>query len=429
LQTDIKNREEFWLKQLLESPHIGILVTDRERNVVFVNKHLCKRIGYEADELIGKSSRIFHISDKSYEEFFQKVLALVEADEPVSIDYPVRHKDGKELWITISGTLSESKNEVLWSIVDITKKVEKEREIKQLKERMEIALLGHNSGVWEWNVTTNEVYFSDEWKRLFGYELNQGEDNFDMWALKVHPDDKERVFTYISNSLEKKLKQFEIVYRFENQAGEWMWILSRGLVFYNENEGIRIVGIHTDITSQKTIEEELSVQKEKLRYLAHHDVLTQLPNRLYFNEKLEILLKREKKRTNIAILFLDLDYFKDINDTYGHDVGDEVLKIVTKRFLKNIRKEDTLARFGGDEFAIILENMKRKSHIEKLAQKLIDIFKDPITIEEDTFTLSCSIGISCSSDEVRDVQQLLKYADIAMYKAKEAGKNRYIFYK
>jgi len=426
---DLVTKEEaYWLRQLLTNPHIGILVTDIDRKIIFVNEHLCEGIGYTKEELLGKDSRIFHVSNVSYDAFFKQVIEKVHRGEPFSIDYEVRHKDGHQVWITISGNLLESKTEVLWTIVDITDRVKKEQEIKQLKERMEIALSGYKAGVWEWNLVTNEVYISAEWKMMLGISSDSA-DSLDLWRSRVHPDDIDDVFNYIQNAIETKEKKLEHIHRLRHGNGEWIWVLARASAVY-EDEYIRLVGIHTDITSQKNIENELLAQKQQLHHLAHHDALTGLPNRLLFHERLEQALQVVKKSdAKVAVFFIDLDYFKEINDAYGHDIGDIVLQIVTKRFLDKMDNENTLARLGGDEFAVIIQNMSSKEDAALLAQKFLDVFEDAIMINGKSFRLSCSIGISIYGDDAENTKTLLKYADVAMYEAKERGKNCYIFYK
>ena len=424
----VTKEEAYWLRQLLTNPHIGILVTDIDRKIIFVNEHLCEGIGYTKEELLGKDSRIFHVSDASYKAFFEKVIEKVHQGKPFSIDYEARHKNGHRVWITISGNLLESKTEVLWTIVDITKRVQKEEEVKQLKERMEIALSGYKAGVWEWNLATNEVYISPEWKRMLGISLDTP-DSLDLWRSRVHPDDIDDVFAYIQDAIAKKEKILEHVHRLRHGNGEWIWVLARASAIYDE-DNVRLVGIHTDITSQKTIENELLQQKQQLHHLAHHDTLTGLPNRLLFHERLELSLHAAKNdESKIAVFFIDLDYFKEINDSYGHDTGDIVLQIVTKRFLDKMHTDDTLARLGGDEFAVIMRNIKKKEDASVLAQRFLDVFEDAIMINGVAFRLSCSIGISVFNDDANDTKSLLKYADVAMYRAKEQGKNCYIFYK
>ena len=184
--------------------------------------------------------------------------------------------------------------------------------------------------------------------------------------------------------------------------------------------------LETDIAT-KTY--EIKKQKDILYDQAHHDALTGLPNRVLFNDRLEHGIEQAKRhKTEIALFFIDLDHFKQINDSLGHPIGDRVLVVVTERLKARIRKEDTLARLGGDEFTIIIEGMEELQDVSHLAQKILEVLTQPIHIEGHTLYISCSIGISFYPQDGIDANNLIKYADAAMYKAKEEGRNNFQFY-
>lgn len=181
----------------------------------------------------------------------------------------------------------------------------------------------------------------------------------------------------------------------------------------------------------KTLErtQVLEEQKNELDYQAHHDNLTGLPNRMKFQKDIQNIISLHKNtNNNIAILFIDLDHFKNINDSFGHDIGDKVIKITATRIKQCIRKDDCLARFGGDEFVVLIDDFYDKDDLESIAENIISCISKPILIENMTMFVSCSIGISLYSDDTLSYQDFVKYADTAMYKAKEAGRNNYQFY-
>ncbi|RLA81334.1 MAG: diguanylate cyclase [Epsilonproteobacteria bacterium] len=205
--------------------------------------------------------------------------------------------------------------------------------------------------------------------------------------------------------------------------------LSLSLLQDENGNIIGYIGVSHDITQRKKDEEKLLEQKNILEYQAHHDALTGLPNRVLFNDRLnQAIQKAKRNNTKVALLFIDLDHFKEINDSLGHETGDEILKIVTLRLTKTIRDEDSLARLGGDEFTVIIENLVDGQDASLLAQKITEVLSQPITLNTNIFYVSSSTGISIYPDDGESTQNLLKFADAAMYKAKDEGRNNYQYY-
>ena len=192
---------------------------------------------------------------------------------------------------------------------------------------------------------------------------------------------------------------------------------------------IGLIGYAQDITQRIIAKQQLLDQKSRLDYEAHHDPLTKLPNRLLFNDRLEQAIKKaSRNKTIIALFFIDLDHFKEINDSLGHDIGDKVLQTVSTRLREHLRASDTLSRLGGDEFTIIMEDLKDNKDAMTLAENILLTLKKPIIINQHELYVSSSIGISLYPNDNTKVTSLLKYADAAMYKAKEEGRDNYQFY-
>ena len=205
--------------------------------------------------------------------------------------------------------------------------------------------------------------------------------------------------------------------------------LSLSLLRDNENVPAGIVGYLQDITERKKAEDALLAHQETLQYQAHYDALTGLPNRVLFTDRLEQSIQKAKRHNEgFALFFIDLDKFKHINDSLGHSVGDKVLKAVAKRLQNIIREEDTLTRLSGDEFTLIMEELARPEDAALLAEKILSILGTAIVIDEHIIYLTGSIGISLYPQDATEEESLLKYADTAMYKAKEEGRNTFQFY-
>ena len=298
---------------------------------------------------------------------------------------------------------------------------------KQLTERLELAFISTQDGLWDWNIATNEVYFSPLWKKMLGYEDLEFESTFAEWEKNVHPQDLKDAKINIQNHFEGKTKSYSNVHRLKHKNGTWVWILARGKALYDENKkAIRMVGTHTDITKETN---ERAAQQHTLEHQAHHDALTKLPNRLLFHDRLSQGIEKAKRyKTHLAVFFIDLDRFKQINDSLGHDVGDKVLEEVSDRLMEVTRQNDTLARLGGDEFTILMEDLHKAQDASLLAEKILKSLLEPINIKGHILYISSSIGIALYPEDADDAISLLKYADAAMYKAKDEGRNKFEFY-
>ena len=257
--------------------------------------------------------------------------------------------------------------------------------------------------------------------------------------LNMHPSELSPQFQPDGRpSHEKAEEMMQLAIENDGSQFEWMHQRSNGENFWAEvnltpitlNDTDVIYVIWRDISENKMAQKKLMEQKDILYYQAHHDPLTGLPNRMLFTERLEYGLEKAKhKGTKLALFFIDLDQFKQINDSLGHEIGDRVLYAVAERLRAKVRKKDTLARLGGDEFVIIMEEYKKIENISVIAEKILEVLIQPIHVEGQTLYISCSIGISLYPKDDIYAGNLLKYADAAMYKAKDEGRNNYQFYR
>ncbi|WP_428737491.1 EAL domain-containing protein [Sulfurimonas sp.] len=305
-----------------------------------------------------------------------------------------------------------------------------QKEAIELNERVQLALEGSKSGIWDWDLVTNEVYFSPTWKKILGYRDEEIINSFQEWESRVEPEDLQKAMRTINKAVKGKINNFRILFRMKHKNGQWVWVSSVAKVYFDDsNKPVKISGTHTDVTAQKEAEDELLEQKVKLDHMAHHDSLTGLANRsLFIDRLLEEIKNAKRNRTKLALLFIDLDHFKEINDSLGHAVGDELLKIVTRLLQDTLRNNDSLARLGGDEFTVLMKDLSSITDASVLATKIIDALSQPISLQGNKLYISCSIGISIYPDDGLSTDNLLKYADAAMYKAKNEGRNNFQFY-
>jgi len=402
-----------------ENPDI-IFMRDYEGKFLFVNETLAKLYATTPEEMIGKTDEAFNPNKEQREFYLKNIREIMDKFETVkvletstdantgeiryfqSIKKPIKDKNGNLRILVIAHDITDMrKNELkLQQFAAVTK--HSREGVMIVNPEKDIAAINES-------FTTITGYTEDDviGKKVSVLKSGKHGKKFyvDMWK-SLH--DKDRWSGEIWNK-----KKNTVLYP------EWLTIST---IRDENNEIINYVGIFTDLSVEKA-------SQEKISYLALHDTLTRLNNRYQFENRLEhAILTRQYNNNFLALLFLDLDNFKDINDTYGHDTGDKVLQTVAKMLKGLIRREDTLARFGGDEFVILSEHLSSSNDASVMAQKILEKFHHPLSIENQIFHLSFSIGIALHPTDGRDKSALLKAADVAMYKAKTNGKDCFSFY-
>ncbi|WP_187647643.1 sensor domain-containing protein [Nitrosophilus labii] len=294
------------------------------------------------------------------------------------------------------------------------------RKLIEKQNHLEDAQRLAHIGSWEYIPEKNRFFVSKEFFRLIGFKKDE-KINWQIFLKKIPSDDRKIFEDKIKIALQNGSK-FDFIHKIMNKYGKIKYLKTEAKVKKHKNNPTKILGISMDIT------EEMEAKK-KVEFLAYHDTLTLLLNRTAFLERMDFFIKLSKRKNlKFAILYIDLDNFKYINDTFGHTVGDELLVIVSK-ILKNIlRESDVIARVGGDEFIILLPFINNKDDIEKISKKIINSISKEYNIKNYVFNVTCSIGISTFPDDSLDAEELIKYADTVMYESKKNGKNRYNFF-
>jgi diguanylate cyclase (GGDEF)-like protein len=290
--------------------------------------------------------------------------------------------------------------------------------LKVSEERYSLAVTGAKDGIWDWDLRTGVMYFSDRCKGMLGWDPGAAWSSSDDWLSRVHPDDLDKVKKALQEHLDGRAEHCEIEHRMRRSDGSYSWILARGLAVRDESgRPSRIAGSLTDIHQRKLLEEQLL-------HDALHDPLTQLPNSTLFRDRLGIAIAQAERRPGFlfAVLFFDLDRFKIINDSLGHSVGDQLLKATARRLLSFLRPGDTVARLGGDEFAILANDIEEPADATRIAERIHEELRHPFDLGGYEVFTTASIGIALSSTGYRRPQDVLRDADTAMYRAKSEGK-------
>jgi diguanylate cyclase (GGDEF)-like protein/PAS domain S-box-containing protein len=292
-------------------------------------------------------------------------------------------------------------------------------DLRRSEERYAVAVRATNDGIWDWDLTSATMHFSERWKTLLGYENSVWEVP-DAWFNLVHPADSERLHREIDQHLAGDSPHFESEHRIRHADGDWRWVLTRGLTTRDDQGApLRITGSLSDITERRNAQ-------DRLVHDAFHDSLTGLPNRALFMDRLVQCLSRPESDPayGCAVLYIDVDRFKLVNDSLNHAAGDRLLVELARRVGRVLRPGDTLARLGGDEFTILLDGVGSPADIRDVATLVGQAIAEPITFDTGELSIVASIGIAHSLDGVRDAEELVRNADIAMYDAKGRGGGR-----
>ncbi len=301
-----------------------------------------------------------------------------------------------------------------------------EEELRESEERYALAVRGANDGLWDWDLEADKIYFSPRWKAVLGYGESELSSDPGEWLGRVHPNDLNRLRADLETHIGRNGSRapfaghWENEHRIRHRDGSYRWILSRGIaVRKSDGKAYRMAGSLTDISLRKKAE-------ERLLHDALHDALTRLPNRTLFLDRLGVAMARAHRQSDdsvscSAVLFLDVDRFKHVNDSLGHLAGDSLLVAMARRLLAILRPGDTVARLGGDEFAILVD-ISRAETAELLAQRIHKELAVPFDLDGHEVLVTVSIGISTVPGDHRRPEDILREADIAMYQAKVGGR-------
>lgn len=322
----------------------------------------------------------------------------------------------------VTGSLRQRNEDLAISYQRERDMAQREREmadaIRQSEERYALAARAANDGLWDWDLTTGSIYYSARWKQMLGYAEETVGNSPEEWFSRVHPEDRAALMGTLAGRRHGERGPFEIEHRIRSADGTYRWVLCRGLGVPEDGRlANRLVGSLTDITERRSLEEQLLHQ-------ALYDNLTGLPNRALFLDRLSqsIAHARRTPGYEYAVLWLDLDGFKVVNDSLGHLVGDELLVRVASRISTHLRDADTAARFGGDEFAVLLHQVTEFSVVEAIVRRLQDDLSKPYNLDGHEVVVTASIGIATGAHGYERAEDVLRDADIAMYKAKSAGR-------
>jgi diguanylate cyclase (GGDEF)-like protein/PAS domain S-box-containing protein len=302
---------------------------------------------------------------------------------------------------------------------DETPTVEKQETLRESSERYQLALQGASDVLWDWDLRSARLHLSPRWNEMLGLEGAASGGPAD-WLDRVHPEDAAPLRAALSAHFEGRTAIFEHEHRLRHADGEWRWVSVRGAARRDPaGTAIRVAGLMTDITRHRLL-------VDRMAHDARHDALTGLPNRTLFLDLLRHSFYRLRRHDDyrFAVLFIDIDRFKQVNDAFGHEAGDHLLQQIARRLTACLREGDTLARHGGDEFTMWLDDVRDPTDAVRVADRVHDVMRDPFDLGVTRIQSSASIGVAVGSSGYKQAEDVLRDADVAMYRAKAMGKAR-----
>ena len=419
-----------------ENTSVMLLMDQTTGDIIEANAAAIQFYGYPKEHLLHMNIR--EINTLPPEQIAEARLRAANGNRQIFY-FPHRLASGKIRDVEVHTTpIQRDGRTLLLSIIhDITHRKQIEQSLRESEERLRLAMNASNQGWFDLDLVSGSINVSPEYVRLLGYEPGEFTSDIQHWLSSVHPDDRDAVSAAMEACAETGGPCI-LEYRRRSKSGHWLWIRSVGkIVEWNaDGRAVRMIGIHTDITERKEME-------DRIRQLAFFDPLTQLPNRRLLNDRLTQAMATSKRSGRYcALMFSDLDNFKPLNDLHGHEVGDLLLIEVAERLKNCVREMDTVARFGGDEFVIMiceLDTDREESTVQAraVAEKIRIALAQPyvLTVETDSASArtvehhcSASIGVTLFMNHESTQADILKEADIAMYSAKDAGRNMICFF-
>jgi diguanylate cyclase (GGDEF)-like protein/PAS domain S-box-containing protein len=411
-------------KSIVETGGAGILIGEPSGHISFINNTFCKILGYSQEEVVGKPFTALIHPDDSVMVMEKFAEGLSHPDRDYHIEFRAIRKDGSTVWIYPSVSPIFHKGILTSGMAicfDITERKKLEDIVKKSEERYRTILEEIRDNYFETDLAGNFTFVNDSMSRTLGYSKEQLMGmNYRNFAAKEDAEVIRRDFNRVYRSGETMKG---LAYKFIDRYGNVGYNeLSISAIKDDSGKVIAFRGISRDVTERKRMERELND-------IASHDFLTGLPNRMLLTDRLTVALAEAKRnKTKLVVMMLDLDRFKVVNDTYGHSIGDTVLRVAGERLAALIRQSDTVARVGGDEFLVLLPKIGRVDDCVKVARKILEAFRRPFAVNNYKIPVTTSVGFAVYPDDGEDSETLIKNADMAMYWVKEQGRDNYTSY-
>ncbi len=425
--------EQQFLRTVIDEIPDFIVLKDHEGNFLLGNKPVAGFYGTTPEAMVGKHDGDFSATPEQAEFFRQNVLDIIARGKTEIVfeestddrTGEVRYfKSIKKPFVGMDG-----RKQILVIAHDITDLKRAQIQVEQSERRMRYVLEATGEGIWDWNISSGTVEHNARWSELLGYAQGELSNTLEAFSQRLHPEDVPDTMAAIQAALGSG-GDYRHRHRMIRKDGREIWVADRGRVVEWDamRRPSRMVGSISDITAQKLAEQEIS-------QLAFYDVLTGLANRRLLIDRLQHAMALCHRGHHFgALFFIDIDNFKIINDSLGHEAGDEMLQMMARRFQVAVRETDTVARLGGDEFVVLAPDIgdslaEAVVSAEVIGAKLARICNEPFMLREREYLSSLSIGVVMLDERESTTEEILKRADMAMYSAKDAGRNQTSFFE
>lgn len=398
------------------------------KRYLFVSSGVRDLYGIEPADLLADGSLLRDMRHPDDQVRVQQAVAhAVRHKAPLDIEFRILQRDGRLKWVHMTSNFAgendhgQVRNGIM---LDVTARKLAQAEADASEARWKLALDSTGDGVWDWHIQAGREYYSQRYKEMYGYSTDKMWQTADGYTDIVHPDDIAQLRRDQQRYFNGETPTYCNEHRVRCADGSWKWVLTRGMVIEWDAQGqpVRMIGTHTDISDRKASE-------AKIWHQAHFDALTGLPNRRSLHQRLQTAMASPTGApTPRALVFIDLDHFKEVNDTLGHDSGDQLLKETALRIQSCLAPEDTVARMGGDEFTVLLHTVPPRHELEALLDRLLHTLSEAYDLGGEKVYVAASMGIALYPQDATDVTSWLKHADQALYEAKNTGRNRYSFF-
>ena len=415
---------------LFEFLPIGAYRTNPQGEVLHANAALVRMNGYDTEAewlaVINQSAQAWYVEPHRR----QHMRDLLDRDNTVVDFVSEVHsaRRNERIWVRETAYAVRDANGALLyyegTIEDITANHLAQLALIQSEERWKLALDSTGDGVWDWYVQTGVEHFSSRCLEIYGFSEGEVADRSDALDGRTHPEDVAQMQRDREAHFKGETATYTNEHRILCKDGTWKWVLTRGMVISRDAQGLplRMIGTHTDISDRKDAEAQVWKQ-------VNFDTLTGLPNRRMLRQRLDNAIRRSQQlQQNLAILFIDLDHFKEVNDTLGHDSGDLLLVQAAQRILDSVAANNTVARMGGDEFTVVLCDTQSTEQVEGVMHRILESLARAFQLGNEQVFVSASIGVAQYPINATLVEDLFKHADQALYVAKGAGRNRFSFF-